>query len=324
MSGFEVIVVDDDLETAEAFAEYISKVGNVPAVAYAKPDAALDAVRKFPIKVAVLDQKMPDMMGTELYAEILKIRPEVRAIMLSGQAERADVSAALSLKYVADIEKGKPDKLVDAVHKALIQARTEKLIHIDPPKLLGEKIFLWLWLQARYYLTFLEILSEPYVPDDLWKLDGQISAGETRTVRYSRTVDEKLIVDQSFLTKQSASVGFSVSEIGKLQGKIHAELEQRTGIKLEGGQSTSESMETTLTLPQEPTDPTENVVKARGFYSGPEYVSLRLGIRVEHLRIRESIDYEMDILFHTGYFVGKQVDTLTDGTKMVRETNRWR
>jgi hypothetical protein len=157
----------------------------------------------------------------------------------------------------------------------------------------------------------------------MWRFDGQINAGQTKKITYTRVQTQGFIVDSSFSAKQAGSVSFGERDLSRFQARLQVELEQKVGTRRETSESNSVIYEETLTLPAEPVNPNEPAVKSRGFYSGPEYVKLRIGIDAEHIQIGETISHHIEAMLHTGHFVGKQVDTLTNGTKMDRQTNRW-
>ncbi|TQE19510.1 response regulator [Streptomyces ipomoeae] len=52
------------------------------------------------MSVVVLDQRMgPDLSGTELFQRLRAVRPDVRAIMLTGEASADEVGQALALGF---------------------------------------------------------------------------------------------------------------------------------------------------------------------------------------------------------------------------------
>ena len=71
----EILVVDDDLPAAESFAEFIHQKLGLVTAAYSDLNKVLDVVRTGTIKVVVLDERMPEMNGTELYTKIKSINP---------------------------------------------------------------------------------------------------------------------------------------------------------------------------------------------------------------------------------------------------------
>jgi len=84
-NGETVMIVDDERQLVALAEEITAQLGYEP-VGFASSGAALEAFRKAPRRFdAVLtDESMPDLIGTELAHEILKIRPQIPVILMSG------------------------------------------------------------------------------------------------------------------------------------------------------------------------------------------------------------------------------------------------
>ena len=78
--AIEIIVVDDNLQAAQDFARLITLKTKLEAVAFDDPNEVIEKIKSLPIKVVVLDQRMPQKTGTELFKEILKIDTNIKAI----------------------------------------------------------------------------------------------------------------------------------------------------------------------------------------------------------------------------------------------------
>ncbi|HLE10499.1 MAG: hypothetical protein A2504_14460 [Bdellovibrionales bacterium RIFOXYD12_FULL_39_22] len=62
-----------------------------------RPKKAIEIARKKQIDLAVLDMKMPEMSGLQLLPELRKINPAMRAIFLTGNADKEHVQEALRM-----------------------------------------------------------------------------------------------------------------------------------------------------------------------------------------------------------------------------------
>ena len=114
-----ILVVDDDAPTREALATGLKKLGHEMIVA-ASGSAALEEVRRQPVDLAIIDLKLPDMEGTELFSALRIIRPEAIAIMISGHATVNDAVAALKKGIYDFITKDfRMNELRKVVSKAL-------------------------------------------------------------------------------------------------------------------------------------------------------------------------------------------------------------
>jgi DNA-binding NtrC family response regulator len=114
-----ILVVDDDGPTREALATGLKKLGH-DIIAAASGSAALEEVRRQPVDLAIIDLKLPDMEGTELFEALRIIRPEAIAIMISGHATVNDAVAALKKGIYDFITKDfRMNELRKVVSKAL-------------------------------------------------------------------------------------------------------------------------------------------------------------------------------------------------------------
>ncbi len=89
-----ILVVDDDASIREALVAGLKKLGQeiIPA---ASGSEALEEVRRQPVDLAIIDLKLPDMEGTDLFEALRIIRPDAIAIMISGLATVDDAVTAL-------------------------------------------------------------------------------------------------------------------------------------------------------------------------------------------------------------------------------------
>ncbi len=89
-----ILVVDDDAPTREALATGLKKLGHEIHLA-GTGVAALDEMRRHAVDLAIIDMKLPDMEGTELFGALRILRPETMAIMISGHATVDEAVSAL-------------------------------------------------------------------------------------------------------------------------------------------------------------------------------------------------------------------------------------
>jgi DNA-binding NtrC family response regulator len=89
-----ILVVDDDAPTREALVTGLKKLGH-EIIAAASGSEALEEVRRQTVDLAIIDLKLPDMEGTDLFEALRIIRPEAIAIMISGAATVNDAVTAL-------------------------------------------------------------------------------------------------------------------------------------------------------------------------------------------------------------------------------------
>ncbi len=120
-----ILVVDDDAATREALASGLQRLGHEIHLA-GTGVAALDEVRRHPVDLAIIDLKLPDMVGTELFGALRILRPEAIAIMISGHATVDEAISALKRGIYDFITKDfRMHELRKVVSKAL---ETQKLM----------------------------------------------------------------------------------------------------------------------------------------------------------------------------------------------------
>src|SRR6056297_3179890 len=89
-----ILVVDDDASIREALVAGLKKLGQ-EIISAASGSEALEEVRRQPVDLAIIDLKLPDMEGTDLFEALRIIRPDAIAIMISGMATVDDAVTAL-------------------------------------------------------------------------------------------------------------------------------------------------------------------------------------------------------------------------------------
>lgn len=95
--GEEILVVDDVMSQREITCRMLVKWG-YNAQAVASGEAAVEFVKQHPVALILLDMIMdPGIDGLETYQRIKAIRPDQKAILLSGFAETDRVKKALSI-----------------------------------------------------------------------------------------------------------------------------------------------------------------------------------------------------------------------------------
>ncbi len=102
--GLEILIVDDEVEFAETFAERLRLRGFTAYIAYSG-EQALRIVDECRAKIMVLDLKMPGMDGLEVLRRVKKSHPEVEVIILSGHGSEMDEAYGRNLGAFAYLRK---------------------------------------------------------------------------------------------------------------------------------------------------------------------------------------------------------------------------
>jgi DNA-binding NtrC family response regulator len=121
----EVLVVDDSRSAAKGYADLIKLKANIAAVFTTSSSDAIAIIKEYPIKVLVLDQKMPQTTGTALFQQLQEVNPLVKAIMLTGEADADEIGEALRIGYSSYIHKSRVAELPGQVLIELLKYHTD-------------------------------------------------------------------------------------------------------------------------------------------------------------------------------------------------------
>jgi len=118
----DILIVEDEDYAARQYGRTINRRLRIEPFVETSPLRALEIVDQHTIKVLIVDQKMPELTGTQLVREVQKKHPDIVSIMLTGRATKEEIGEALNLGFFRYIDKGKAtDELVPAVEEALRQ-----------------------------------------------------------------------------------------------------------------------------------------------------------------------------------------------------------
>ena len=84
LSGLQVLVVDDDEDTADLFADILERAGAVVQRATNLLDA-VDRIREIKIGVVATDLAMPGGTGWDLAREVRQVRPMMPIVAVTGR-----------------------------------------------------------------------------------------------------------------------------------------------------------------------------------------------------------------------------------------------
>ncbi|MFN3566897.1 MAG: two-component system response regulator CreB [Burkholderiaceae bacterium] len=123
MSGPRILVVEDEPAIADTIVYALATEGFEP-VWCATGGAALDAVRRAPCALAILDIGLPDTNGFDLFKRLAQLAPDLPAIFLTARTGEIDRVVGLELgadDYIA--KPFSPRELVARVRTVLRRVR---------------------------------------------------------------------------------------------------------------------------------------------------------------------------------------------------------
>ena len=226
----EVLIVDDNIDAAQTFAQSVCDECRLNAVAESDPEKVLDIIKSTSIYVVVLDQVMPQKTGLELYKEIRNIDSNVNAIMLTGEATREDVADAYKIGYFDILDKSRITQLPKLVLQAYMQYEINKDKKISNQ--LSKSILLYknrtwknLLNPIEYYLHQATILNKEYVADENWRNVAEIN-GDELEVTESYEYQNELILSQTNNEKIFSELQLDSKIISVLKPIINVQLEK--------------------------------------------------------------------------------------------------
>jgi len=118
-----ILVVDDDTSFLEVAKIILQKRGYEVETAPSASEAISKAEARS-YNVAILDISLPDMGGTELLSVLIKMHPNIMAIMLTGHSSVMNATQSLNRGAFAYLEKPlNPDHLLSVISRGLEKQR---------------------------------------------------------------------------------------------------------------------------------------------------------------------------------------------------------
>jgi DNA-binding NtrC family response regulator len=115
----EILVLDDVLDATVLVGKILTRKG-YSVHTFTEEDAAIAFVEKRPVDLAILDIKLQKMSGIEILALMKRIRPEMRAIMLTGYPTVETAREAISL--------GADEYCVKPIDKQELEEKVERIL----------------------------------------------------------------------------------------------------------------------------------------------------------------------------------------------------
>jgi signal transduction histidine kinase len=118
MSGWSVLVVDDDPGMRETLSDILARE-EIPCVTAANGRAAELAMQSGDIALAIVDQRLPDAMGVELVDRLKAYDADLPVLLLSGYASAEAALAAVGKVEDFLVKPVRPEQVVSAVRNGL-------------------------------------------------------------------------------------------------------------------------------------------------------------------------------------------------------------
>lgn len=228
----EFLVVDDNFEAAKSFAEYITACLKISATFESNLDNVIELIKQGGIKVVILDQRMPTMSGTELYKKIQAINPYIKAVMLTGEADRNEVAKALEMGYVCYLEKNNIQELPNVALIAYTQYQIGLCCIADNKESITIKILNPLknnWYLNSYSISSFKEVNKEYIFEDKWRTTLELEAAE-KEVEDMCDFATEIILQEDTKISSSLKSSLSLIDISKIKTEINSAITSHLGI----------------------------------------------------------------------------------------------
>ncbi|GAA1376618.1 response regulator transcription factor [Catellatospora chokoriensis] len=319
----KVLLVDDNAEFARRAAELVSARTGLETSYATTPEDAIGHVEQHPIAVVVMDQKMPRMSGTDLFAVLYRMNPQLRGIMLSGEADGPEVGLAFKIGYRDHLEKGRISELPDRV---LVQYVRYLASNGADRQAAGDIIWPRPWYRRILVTTSIRLLSaielEPRVlAPDGWVTVLTLQSGEEQVLRYeaSRSESRTMEAESQRVLKSVLNVGpkaFADVLSSVLEASATTTLRNTQAIS----RTTVRSSERTLSLPQPPLQDDPLHVRARHFQQAVVYRKSLLTLEARCRRCPISERIPVVVFEDTGQLATRHCDRLNTGEERIVDT----
>lgn len=317
----EVLIIDDIIDAAKSYAELVNLKYKLNVIAVCNKEDALDAIKKYHIKVAVIDQIMPDILGTELFKEIKSLSPEVKTIMLTGEASANDVGIAMNLGFNKFLNKGDIRELPESVLELYVDYEKSiiKKEQIDKKRFLfKERKFAFPLI--KYFLVGLSKLNESHIFTSQWQTISTINVGEEIEIEDEVTIENKIIISNEVEEKAKIDMELSDRLLSTLKSSVNTELTSIYKNTFEQTKKETKKRKKKYILPSQPENTEQRYIVKRNIECTPIYIEYRIIIQKQCPVCNHSQIYPLTVYKQTRKFKTRQVDYYNDNTNIVTDT----
>jgi DNA-binding NtrC family response regulator len=229
----KVLVADDEPPIRQSCARTLEKMG-FEAFTAASGTEAVDLARKHDIPFALLDIKMPGRDGLEVLAELKKLRPDTRAIIITGVGSTESVIQAMRL--------GASDYLMkqfrlEDLRKAVLRVFGNPLAHVESAK--EEEEFFGLVGRTPGMLELRRSIELVAMSDVTALIVGETGTGKELIARAIHRLSDRS--GEPFVAIDCSIIGERIAEselFGHKKGAFTDAHSDRTGLLQAAGKGT--------------------------------------------------------------------------------------
>lgn len=228
MNNYEILIVDDAQSSAKIYSELIERKTLLKTTFATNSAEAILIIQENNIKVVILDQRMPEKSGTELYKEIKYIAPDVKTIMFSGEADHQEITDAwTSLNYEYYLHKSDIKKLPEKVLEMYAKYELDILNKQNNRTLklgLLKRLYCIIRKRKDQSIVSHRKISSNFIFPDSWKEIENINEGEEKEIKIELSHESKFVVLKEI---SLSSAYFYKDLLNKLSIKLKGNLSQK-------------------------------------------------------------------------------------------------
>lgn len=313
----EILVVDDVRRAAEEYARLIQLKTELSTFTTDDPLEAVKLAKTNPIRVAVLDQRMPRRSGTNLYRDLKQIDPSIKAIMLTGEADASEVGEALKIGFASYLHKSDLGNLPNEVllyHAQYEVDLAKKATDYPTVQLYQVRRGVPFGHEIEVNLIASEILENQWVFHNSWVTTKQLNSGEQIREVDHIEITRRFIIEHEEDAKVASTVTGDVTLLANLKTSLESVLSDRYKEHLFSERKHTFEVVREYKLPEEPVSPQELHVVSRHFQRAPVY----RGIRCLLMRFCQCCGtrkpFVVVVYQLTSKIATQQIDYLSDGS----------
>mgnify|MGYP003488955101 FL=1 len=194
--NYEVLIVDDDLNAAQDYVELVNSRTSLSCICTSDSEDAKSIMAYCDIKIVILDQKMPQITGTELLPILKTYNNLAKFIMLTGEATKEELGEAVNKGFSAYVKKEKVLKeLAQKVVHFYIQYEKEfnQLLKIKSPKFLH--FYFTSFMICRLYKIEDNIISKEYEDEKRSQVVASIHEGQIVAKKFILQHSDEYVIE---------------------------------------------------------------------------------------------------------------------------------
>ena len=316
MSNYQVLVVDDQPHEAQAFADLVASTTGLRCFAASDPRVAIETVELADILVAVLDERMPLMSGTRLFAELQRISPTLVAIMLTQEEKNAAAAGdAMRLGYKERVHKSRVTELPGIVLRYYVQAVAQRARQTEHEVLWRRNKSFGLPRRGNeVWLVSCTLLEKEFVDEERWRNLAEVHTGQKHKVTTSLEMGERYSLEEESKSSLESTLGIKAKFVAEVSSQVISRIEDRLATTIAIEIQSAHTVEDEFRLPDEPSDSSQCHVRVRHIEFAPVYSRYRVVLR-NRCRDCNQDQYGFVVVREQRNLVAlRQIDHMSDGT----------